>query len=281
VGRRITGRELLIAVQIAICAVLVTSSMVAVRELARSLRNNFGFEPRNAILAETDLHMAGYRGDAVPTMQKRMINATETIPDVTSVGSVDSPPLHMGPNISIVFTDKATDLRPSNAAADAIMYSVSPEYFHAAGTALLAGRDFTWHDDKDAPRVALVNREFARRIFGSATDATGRYFKRRDGTRIQVVGIVEDGKYTANLAEDRQPAMINASRPGGFFSLTAEQMRERIIGSGESGSRSIALAFGRFDTFRFAILAASRAAGSMVVQLDVDGLEPRSWTTRS
>jgi MacB-like periplasmic core domain len=271
----------LIAVQIAICAVLVTSSMVAVRELARSLRNNFGFEPRNAILAETDLHMAGYRGDAVPTMQKRMINATETIPDVTSVGSVDSPPLHMGPNISIVFTDKATDLRPSNAAADAIMYSVSPEYFHAAGTALLAGRDFTWHDDKDAPRVALVNREFARRIFGSATDATGRYFKRRDGTRIQVVGIVEDGKYTANLAEDRQPAMINALRPGGFFSLTAEQMRERIIGSGESGSRSIALAFGRFDTFRFAILAASRAAGSMVVQLDVDGLELRSWTTRS
>jgi predicted permease len=208
VGRRITARDLLIAVQIAICAVLVTSSMVAVRGLARSLRSNFGFEPRNVIFAETDLRMAGYRGDAVPTMQKRMINAMEMIPGVTSVGLVDSPPLHMGWNISIVFTDKTTDLRPSNAAADAIMYSVSPEYFHAAGTALLAGRDFTWHDDKGARRVALVNREFARRIFRSATDAMGRYFKRRDGTRIQVVGIVEDGKYTANLAEDRQPAMF-------------------------------------------------------------------------
>ena len=29
-----------------------------------------------------------------------------------------------------------------------------------------------------------------------------------DGTRVQVVGIVEDGKYTANLAEDPQPAMF-------------------------------------------------------------------------
>ncbi len=35
------------------------------------------------------------------------------------------------------------------------MYNISPEYFHAAGTALLAGRTFTWHDDKNAPRVAV------------------------------------------------------------------------------------------------------------------------------
>jgi hypothetical protein len=36
--------------------------MVAVRGLARSLNSNFGFEPRNAMLAETDLNMSGYRG---------------------------------------------------------------------------------------------------------------------------------------------------------------------------------------------------------------------------
>jgi hypothetical protein len=44
-GRRITLRDLLLVVQIAICAVLVTSSLVAVRGLARSLHSNFGFEP--------------------------------------------------------------------------------------------------------------------------------------------------------------------------------------------------------------------------------------------
>ncbi|MGO8791868.1 MAG: hypothetical protein ACLQVL_31395 [Terriglobia bacterium] len=58
-----TVRDLLLGVQIAICAVLVTSSIVAVRGLARSLHSNFGFEPRNAMLVDTDLTMAGYRGD--------------------------------------------------------------------------------------------------------------------------------------------------------------------------------------------------------------------------
>ncbi|MGB8768962.1 MAG: hypothetical protein WCC92_05070 [Candidatus Korobacteraceae bacterium] len=49
-GRRITGRDLLLVAQIAICAVLITSSIVAVRGLLRSLHSNFGFEPRNAML---------------------------------------------------------------------------------------------------------------------------------------------------------------------------------------------------------------------------------------
>ena len=209
VGRRMTVRDLLLGVQIAICAVLVTSSLVAVRGLARSLHSNFGFEPQNAMLVNTDLSMAGYRGDGVPAMQRRMIDAVETIPGVKSVGLVGQyPPTAIMWFTPIVFTDETTDLRPSNAAARPVMYSISPEYFHAASTALLAGRDLTWHDDKKGPRVAVINQEFARKIFGSVANAMGRYYKRRDGTRIQVVGIVEDGKYTPNLAEDPQPAMF-------------------------------------------------------------------------
>jgi predicted permease len=206
-GRRITVRDLLLVVQIAICAVLVTSSLVAVRGLVRSLHTNFGFEPQNAMLVETAVSMAGYSGDGVPAMQKRMIDALQTIPGVQSVGSVDRLPLYYGANDSNVFTDKTTDLRPANAAANAMLYKISPEYFDAARTTLLAGRPFTWHDDKHSPRVAVVNREFARKIFGSTTKAIGGYYKMPDGASIQVVGIVEDGKY-ASLAETSQPAMF-------------------------------------------------------------------------
>ncbi len=78
---------------------------------------------------------------------------------------------------------------------------------HAAGTVLLAGRAFSSHDDKDSPRVAVVNREFATKIFGSTINALGGSFKRRDGTRIEVIGVVEDGKYE-NLTEDQQPALF-------------------------------------------------------------------------
>jgi predicted permease len=208
VGRRISARDLLLGGQIAICAVLITSSLVAVRGLVRSLYTNFGFEPRSAMLGDTDLRIAGYNGDEIPAMQKRMIAAMETIPGVTSVGLVGQyPPLSLGWNDTEVYTDESTDLKPSNAAAIPLIYSISPEYFRAAGTALLAGRDFTWHDDKNAPRVAVINQEFARKIFGSATNAMGRYFKMPDGTRTQVVGIVENGKYK-NLTEDLQPAMF-------------------------------------------------------------------------
>jgi predicted permease len=206
-GRRITLRDLLLVVQIAICAVLVTSSMVAVRGLVRSMHSNFGFESQNAMLVSTALSMAGYHDDQVPAMQQRMIDAAQKIPGVESVGLIDWVPFSGAGDDAPVFSDEMTDLRPSNAVATPFLFSISPEYFHAAGTALVSGRTFTWHDDKNAPRVAVVNQEFARKIFGSASNAIGKSYKTQDGTRIQVVGIVENGKYRY-ITEDAQPAMF-------------------------------------------------------------------------
>ena len=208
VGRGLTARDLLLGVQIAICAMLVTSSMVAVRGLVRSLHSNFGFDPRHTVLADTDLNMAGYPRDRVLEMQRRVIDALEPLPGVRSVGLIDEMPLVAGGfNGSLVFTDETADLRSSNAVTDSFVFSISPDYFHAAGTVLLSGRTVSWHDDEDAPRVAVINEELARKVFGSRANALGRYFKKHDGTRIQVVGIVEDGKYN-RLMEEQQAAMF-------------------------------------------------------------------------
>ena len=207
VGRRLSLRDVLLVVQIAICAVLITSSMVALRGLEHTVNARFGFEPQNAMLVDASLSLAGYSGDKVPIMHKRMIQELAAIPGVQAVGLVDAPPLHDSWTPTNVFTDATTDFRPQHAAAEAIQYDISPEYFQAAGTALLSGRTFTWHDDAAAPRVAVVNQEFARRLFGSPTDALGRYFKLPDGTRVQIVGLVEDGKYT-NVMEIPHPAMF-------------------------------------------------------------------------
>ena len=203
VERGITARDVLLAVQIALCALLVTSSMVAVRGLARAVHSNFGFEPQDALLVSADLHMAGYSGDRVFPMQKRIVDAVAAIPGVESAGLTDALLLNDA-NISNVFTDETTDLNLSNAAASAYVYHVSPEYLHAEGTRLLSGRSFTWHDDKNSPRVAVVNQEFARKILGSAI---GGYYKMQDGTRVEVVGIVENGKYNT-LTEDPHAAMF-------------------------------------------------------------------------
>ena len=208
VGRRISARDILLVVQIAICAVLVTASMVAVRGLARSLHGSFGIDPNNVMLVETDLKISGYSSGSIPAVQRRMIDALEAIPGVEHVGLVSFPPLGRGGSWKAdVFRDESKDLSPANAAANSFMYVISPDYLHAAGTTLLEGRAFNWHDDKGAPPVAMVNREFAARILGSSTNAIGKYFKVTDGTRVQVVGIVEDGKYLS-VTEAQQPAMF-------------------------------------------------------------------------
>jgi predicted permease len=206
-GRRMTLRDLLLVVQISICAVLVTSSMVAVRGLIHSLRSNFGFEPHNVTLAMTDLNMAGYTAQTAPVMQKRMIDSMQTIPGVEKVGLINSPPLDAGIWITNVFKDSTIDMRPANAASEVYWFNITPEYLEASGTPLWAGRNFTWHDDKNGPRVAIVNRTFAARIPGSVSGAVGSYFKMPDGTRVQVVGVVDDGKYLS-LTEDTKPAMF-------------------------------------------------------------------------
>jgi ABC-type antimicrobial peptide transport system permease subunit len=119
-----------------------------------------------------------------------------------------------------VFSDATTDFRPTNSVADAQNFQVSPEYFRAAGTAFLSGRAFTMHDDDKAPLVAVVNREFARKVFGSVDKAIGGHFKFWGGKRAEVVGVVEDGKYET-LTEDQKPAM--------FFSFLQQRSSDTWI----------------------------------------------------
>ena len=53
----------------------------------------------------------------------------------------------------------------------------------------------------------MVNQQFARVMFAAEKKALGQYYKTERGTRIQVVGILKDGKY-ASLTENPQPAVF-------------------------------------------------------------------------
>jgi macrolide transport system ATP-binding/permease protein len=206
-GLRIRLRDVLLAGQIAVCAVLVTSSLVAVRGMLRSLQSNFGFVPQNTLQVLTDLNMAGYKAEQSGTIQRRMLDAVSSIPGVSAAAFADRIPLNLGWSTNVVFEDRATDYKLASAAAEAMEYFVSPGYFQAAETTLVRGRAFTWNDGKDAPHVAVVNQEFARKVFGSESKAVGSFFKIWNGTRVQVVGVAEDGKY-ATLSESPTPAMF-------------------------------------------------------------------------
>jgi predicted permease len=203
-SHRLTLRDLLLGVQITLCALLVTASLVSLRGMERSLHAPIGFVPQGVMLAEADMNMAGYSDSSALPAQRRIIEAAGRIPGVTAVGTIGDTPLGTGGSSTPVYREGTAEQRQSNSVMFAHYYSISPGYLHAAETRLLAGRDVTWQDDATKPKVALVNQTFARRMFGD-TPAVGRHFLQ--GDLLEVIGVVEDGKYES-LTEDPTPAMF-------------------------------------------------------------------------
>jgi predicted permease len=218
-GMRLTMRDLLLAVQIAVCALLVTCSLVALRGMQRTLHAPIGFEPDNAMLVQMDMKMANYTDDAAFPLQQRMLDQAARLPGVTAVGTTDNTPLSESGDSWTVYREDATEYKPSTQAFSARAYIVSPGYLAAAQTRLVEGRDFTWADGLKAPPVAIVNRTFARRLFGDGT-AVGRHYRGGPKTLYTIVGVVEDGKYES-LTEDAAPAQ--------FVALTQNHERETTL----------------------------------------------------
>jgi predicted permease len=206
VFRRFAFRDLLLGVQITLCTLLVTSSFVALRGMQRSLHAPLGFQPQSVILAQTDLHMGGHTQSSSTLIQKRMLQEVGSIPGVTAIGIINETPLGTGGSSTPVYRAGTTDFRMSNSAFGAKYFSISPGYLAAAGTLLLTGRDFTWHDDANAPKVAIVNERFAREMFGN-TSALGLRFTMADKISYEIVGVVENGKYDS-LTESPWAAMF-------------------------------------------------------------------------
>jgi putative ABC transport system permease protein len=103
-----------------------------------------------------------------------------------------------------------------------------PGYFRTMGTPFVGGRDFDEHDNLSSPKVAIVNEEFARKIF-PGQNPIGKSFRReesgdRPDTLFQVVGLIKNTKYY-ELREDFRPIAFVAAgqeeepNPGANFVL--------------------------------------------------------------
>jgi predicted permease len=203
-GRRWALRDVLLAAQIALCCVTVTAAFVSLRGLGKAMTMDLGFNPKNTLLTQFDLSQAAYTGDAADHFQRQLLERVSQIPGVDAVGYANTTPLSGDTLVSAVFSQQSADFRPSNSAFYGYNFDISPGYLTAAGTPLRAGRDVSFTDTAKTPPVAIVNQEFARRLFHT-DQAVGRYFKNRDGVSIQIVGIVPDGKYFI-LSEDPEAA---------------------------------------------------------------------------
>ncbi len=215
-GRKWVFRDLLLAFQIAICCLLVTSSLVALRGLDRTLHANLGFDPKGVTLAVVDLQLANYSGTSAEQFQKHLADEVSHFPGVTAVGYGSTTPLGIYTSNTAVYAADAAELSVKNRKFMTPYFKVSPGYMPAAGTRLLVGRNFTPQDDATAPKVAIVNRNFAERLFGTE-NVIGKYMK-IFGNKTEIVGVVEDGKYAA-VSEEPTPALFVP-----IFQMGNEQM---------------------------------------------------------
>jgi predicted permease len=203
--RRLALRDVLLGVQIAICTLLIISSLVAVRGMLGALDGPLGFRPQGAMLAETDLSHVEPGNDAALEKQKAMMEAVRSLPGVTTVGMTNATPLGGGGSKGIpVYWPGTTEFTLDKSVLETRLYAISPGYLDAAGTRLLGGRDVSWQDTSKTPAIAIVNQTFARTMWGE-TPATGQRFI-VSGKLTEVVGVAEDGKYH-DLAESPQPVV--------------------------------------------------------------------------
>jgi len=222
---RFALRDLLLGAQIAICMLLVTASLVAVRGMVRMLHTPLGFEPQGAMLAEMDLSLVEPGGDLPLEKKKAMIEAVRNIPGVATAGTVNRVPFTGGLRGIPVFQPGTTELNLNNSVLTSYVFIMSPGYLEAARTRLMGGRDFSWHDTTKTPYVAIVNQTFARNMW-SNTPAIGQRFILRDHL-TEVVGVAEDGKYH-NMQELPQPVVylsLSQIEPSNFLIFVVRSRR--------------------------------------------------------
>jgi predicted permease len=200
--RRFALRDLLLGAQIAICTLLVTASLLAVRGMVHALHVPLGFQPQGAILVDMDLSQVGQAGEVAVEKREAMIEAARSIPGVTAAGMVSRTPFTGGMHGIPIFQPGTTEFKLNNAVLAPYVFQMSLGYLEAARTRLLGGRDFSWQDNPHTPHVAIVNETFARKLWGEAP-AIGQHFIVL-GNLTEVVGVAEDGKYH-DLQELPQP----------------------------------------------------------------------------
>jgi predicted permease len=217
-SRRTVKGELLLALQVALCALLITSSLVSLRGLQQSLKTPLGFQPEGVAVAGLDLTVAGYSAERSEQFQHDLIRAVAALPGVTSAAFASNLPLGIDQSGSTFYRAEETDFHPKKG-KHAAYYKLSPGYFATMGTRLLSGREFTAADHASAPPVAIVNRAFAMQMFG-VPDVVGRHFRQARSAPIRIIAVAEDGKYTS---------LTEMPRPVVFWPILQRESREIIL----------------------------------------------------
>jgi len=203
-GGRFAARNLLVVAQLAMAVVLLALTGLFLRSLESASEINIGFRSRGLLLLSVDPRLNGYSPSKISAFLAQLRERAAALPGVDAVVCSDVPFLS-GANRSEGFTVLGHAAK-SDPSALADLYMVTPGYFNALGIPRLAGSDFS-PGTANGPRVAVINRAFADRLFGG-TDPIGQRID-GGGSTYQIIGVVGNAK-SRTLGEDTRPILYRS-----------------------------------------------------------------------
>ena len=200
--KRSSTRSALVVVQVALALVLLVSATLMSRTFQALRDVDPGFsDPATIQTVRTWIPFTlGLNGEQATRLQHEMLDRIEALPGVESVGfAIDVPMGEFRGNGGVLAEGK------TSAAGDAPrgvrLNYVSPGYFEAMRTRIVAGRAMTWNDIETGGRVALISEDFARELAGEPAAALGKRIRAAVDASgwHEVIGVVQsvrqDGLY--------------------------------------------------------------------------------------
>jgi putative ABC transport system permease protein len=220
-GRRLTLRNVLVAGQMAVTAVLLVVAALLTRSLIASERTNVGIPIERLAVVSMDTGMLKYPEPRSRQFYEQAMTRIGAIPGVESVALATRPPLSVNYNRWEIWIP---DRHQAGAHGDTIeVTTVSPEFFRTIGVAIVEGRGFTYDDRPETPRVAVVNETFAQRYWPNES-AVGKTFRTRgsDGPVFQIVGVSANHK-VLTVGEPPTPFLhiARTQRPNSYSAVIA------------------------------------------------------------
>src|SRR5262245_4727437 len=220
--RRNRFRSALVISEIALALVLLIGAALLVNSFLRLQRVNPGFDPHKVLTLRVDLPDYRYRkAEQIAGFNRQSTERVERLPGVGAAGMVFPHPLS-GSDANTGFEIEGRPVERSKRPRTDLRFATDG-YFSAMGVRLVSGRDFTKHDDLQAPGVIIINEALARRHFPNENPIGKRI---RPGISIEdvppmreIVGVVSDVQSgSLSVEEPRAAYLPHAQYP--FVSLT-------------------------------------------------------------
>jgi predicted permease len=215
-------RSVLVGSEIAMALFLLTGSCLIIQGIYKLEHQKLGFRLDHLLTAGVVLDHARYSdtGQQLKFVHDLMFRLQQ-IPGVENVAAASNLPATGGDSVPIRI--EGEPIVPTDGQRNALNIVVTSDYFVTAAVPLLRGRVFTAADDSKAPRVAVVNQEFARRFFGSQDAIGKRILIENEGATpawTEIVGVASDVKaFSEETRVDPQVYRPFLQQPIASFSL--------------------------------------------------------------